>query len=128
MILIIIIFLFRHKSTFKCEVGIQHHNFVLASQLAQEHGCGSRDYCALLVDEMMITSGIVYSVNQQKVFGLCEVAPHGIKNEIYQDFYEMKPDNNSKCDNPRTMSYFTDTAKKLVGHSATGLTQVLHIK
>lgn len=96
----------------------------MASQLSQEYGFDSRDYCALLVDEMMITSGIVYSVTHQKVFGLCEIAPHGIKTEIYQDFYDMKSDGSTKCDNPQAMSYFTDTAKKLVGHSATGLTQV----
>ena len=74
----------------------------------------------------MITNGIVYSVSQQKVFGLSDTKPHGMKSEIYQDFYDMKPDDN-KENNPNKMSYFTDTANKLPGHTATGLTQVIEI-
>ena len=30
------------------------------------------------------------------MFGLAEIAPHGIKNEIYQDFYDMKSDDAKK--------------------------------
>ena len=57
------------------------------------------------------------------MFGLAEIAPHGIKNEIYQDFYDMKSDD-AKKENMSNMNYFNQTSQKLKGHTATGLTQV----
>ena len=72
---------------------------------------------------MIITNGIVYSVSQQKVFGLAELPRHAIKSEIYQNFYEMDSDT-PKDDNISEFSYFNETANKLSGHSSTGLTQV----
>ena len=72
---------------------------------------------------MMITNGIMYSVTRKKVFGLAEISTHRIKNEIYQDFYEMKSENNQE-EKLTNMKYFDDTSKKLKGHTATGLTQV----
>lgn len=107
----------------KSEVGIQHVSFLLAMKKAKEYGFGSRDHCALLIDEMIITNGIVYSVTHSKVFGLSEIEPHGVKSEIYHDFYGMESDGNKK-ENPSSMSYFTETSKKLEGHTAKGLTQV----
>lgn len=76
------------------------------------------------MDEMIITNGIVYSVTQQKVFGLAELPRHAIKNEIYQNFYGMDSDTPHK-DNISDFSYFNETATKLSGHTATGLTQVI---
>jgi hypothetical protein len=111
----------------KSEGGIQHVSFLLAMKKAKEYGCGSRDHCALLIDEMIITNGIVYSVTHSKVFGLSEVAPHGIKSEIYHDFYGMESDGDNN-ENPTNMSYFTETSKKLEGHTAKGLTQVKNRK
>ena len=78
------------------------------------------------MDEMMITNGIVYSVSQQKVYGLAELPPHGINTEIYNDFYGMSSDMPNSEDLSR-MTYFDETSKKLTGHSATGLTQVRHL-
>ena len=75
------------------------------------------------MDEMIITNGIVYSVSQQKVFGLAELPRHAIKNKIYQNFYGMDSEIPNK-DNISNLSYFNETANKLSGHSATGLTQV----
>ena len=74
------------------EVGIQWNNLSLASKAATDIGPHSKDYCALLMDEMIITNGIVYSVSQQKVYGLSELPCHTIKNQIYQDFYQMDSD------------------------------------
>lgn len=71
----------------------------------------------------MITNGIVYSVSQQKVYGLAELPSHGINKEIYHDFYEMSSDK-PKSEDLSRMTYFDETSKKLTGHSATGLTQV----
>ena len=82
-----------------------------------------KEHTALLIDEMMITNGIMYSVTRKKVFGLAEIATHRIKNEIYQDFYEMKSES-SQEEKLTNMTYFDDTSKKLKGHTATGLTQV----
>ena len=76
------------------------------------------------MDEMIITNGTVYSVTQQKVFGLAELPRHAIKNEIYQNFYGMDSDTPHK-DNISDFSYFNETATKLSGHTATGLTQVI---
>ena len=76
------------------------------------------------MDEMIITNGIVYSVSQQKVFGLAELPRHAIKNEIYQNFYGMDSDTPRK-DNISEFSYFNETANKMSGHTATGLTQVI---
>lgn len=90
---------------------------ILASKSATAQGPQSHDYCGLLIDEMIITNGIVYSVTQQKVFGLAELQCHDIKREIYQ-----------KIDNVSEHSYFKDTDDKLSGHTATGLTQVKIIK
>jgi hypothetical protein len=56
-----------------CEPGIQWDNLILASKSASGAGPGSSDHCALLMNEMIITSGIVYSVSQQKVYGLIGV-------------------------------------------------------
>ena len=72
----------------------------------------------------MITNGIMYSISRNRVFGLAEVAAHGIKAEIYTDFYGMKSDSPQE-ENLSNMKYFENTAEKLKGHSATGLTQVL---
>ena len=74
----------------------------------------------------MITNGIVYSVSQQKVYGLAELPSHGIINEIYSDFYGMNSDKPQSEDLSR-MTYFDETSKKLSGHSATGLTQVIYV-
>ena len=74
----------------------------------------------------MITNGIVYSVSQQKVYGLAELPSHGIINEIYSDFYGMNSDKPQSEDLSR-MTYFDESSKKLNGHSATGLTQVTYI-
>ena len=79
------------------------------------------------MDEMIITNGIVYSVSQQKVYGLAELPSHGIINEIYSDFYGMNSDKPQSEDLSR-MTYFDESSKKLIGHSATGLTQVTNIK
>jgi hypothetical protein len=116
----------RYRASLCQEIGIQHNNFLLASRLATENvddEVDCRDHCALLFDEMMITNGIVYNVSQQKKIGLSDTKPHEIESEIYQDFYGMKTDSN-KEDNLNRVSYFTDTANKLPGHTATGLTQV----
>jgi hypothetical protein len=75
------------------------------------------------MDEMIITNGIVYSVSQQKVFGLAELPRHSIKNEIYQNFYGMNTETPG-TDNVSEYSYFNETSNKLAGHTATGLTQV----
>lgn len=97
----------------------------MASNSAIKNANGSREHAALLIDEMMITNGIIYSVSRNKVFGLAETASHGIQSEIYQDFYGMKEDNNDN-DNITSTNYFDETSKKLKGYSATGLTQVFH--
>ena len=60
------------------------------------------------------------------MFGLAETASHGIQSEIYQDFYGM-PHDKTESDNISSTNYFDETSKKLKGHSATGLTQVLHV-
>ena len=73
----------------------------------------------------MITNEIVYSVSQQKVYGLAELPPHGINTEIYNDFYGMSSDMSNSEELSR-MAYFDETSKKPTGHSATGLTQVGH--
>ena len=96
---------------------------LLASWSGGSNGHLSKEHTALLIDEMMITNGIMYSVTRKKVFGLAEIAKHRIKNEIYQDFYEMKSEN-SQEEKLTIMTYFDDTSKKLKGHTATGLTQV----
>ena len=57
------------------------------------------------------------------MFGLAEIPSHGIKVEIYSDFYGMSCES-PKNENLSNMNYFDDTAEKLKGHSATGLTQV----
>ena len=105
------------------EVGIQWTNLTLASKSASTAGPNSRDHCALLMDEMLITNGIVYSVSQQKVYGLAELDVHNIKKEIYHDFFKMETTGEVK-DDLSTMAYFSETADKLTGHVATGLTQV----
>ena len=71
----------------------------------------------------MITNGIMYSVSRNRVFDLAEIPSHGIKVEIHNDFYGMSCES-SKNENLNNMNYFDDTAEKLKGHSATGLTQV----
>lgn len=96
---------------------------LLASQSAGCNGNLNKEHSALLIDEMMITNGIMYSVTRNKVFGLAEIASHRIKNEIYQDFYNMKSENTQQ-ENMTKMTFFDDTSKKLKGHTATGLTQV----
>ena len=78
------------------------------------------------MDEMMITNGIVYSVSQQKVYGLAELPSHGINNEIYHDFHQMRSDKPKSQDLSR-MTYFDETSIKLNCHSATGLTQVRYL-
>lgn len=75
------------------------------------------------MDEMIITNGIVYSVSQQKVYGLAELPSQGINREIYHDFYGMDCEK-TKAEDLSKMSYFDETLTKLSGHSATGLTQV----
>lgn len=105
------------------EVGIQWNNLAFASKAASEGGFNSRDHCALLMDEMIITNGIIYSVSQQKIYGLSELPSHAIKSQIYQEFYEMSSEE-SKIDNINETQYFDATASKLAGHAATGLTQV----
>ena len=104
-------------------MGIQWNNIAFASKAASESGPNSRDHCALLMDEMIITNGIVYSVSQQKVYGLAELACHGIKNQIYQDFYKMDSID-SEMEEISGNKYLETTTAKLSGHSATGLTQV----
>jgi hypothetical protein len=95
----------------------------MASRTATSDGKLSKEHSALLIDEMIITNGIIYSVTRSKVFGLAEIAPHGIKCEIYQDFYDMKSDDAQK-EKMSDMNYFDQTSQKLKGHTATGLTQV----
>jgi hypothetical protein len=56
--------------------GIQWDNLILAFKSASGAGPGRRDHCALLMDGMIITNEIVYSVSQQKVYGLSELARH----------------------------------------------------
>ena len=97
----------------------------MASKRALEEGHLIKEHAALLIDEMMITNGIIYSVTRNKVFGLAEIASHGIKSEIYQDFYGMQSEKVHE-EKMTSMTYFDETAKKLQGHKATGLTQVLH--
>lgn len=97
----------------------------MASNSAIKNANGSREHAALLIDEMMITNGIICSVSRNKVFGLAETASHRIQYETYQDFYGMKEDNNDN-DNITSTNYFDETSKKLKGYSATGLTQVFH--
>ena len=104
---------------------MQLNNLLLASNSAIKNGNGSREHSALLIDEMMITNGIIYSVSRNKVFGLAETASHGIQSEIYQDFYGMQ-DDKIESDNISSTNYFDETSKKLKGHLATGLTQVFH--
>ena len=96
----------------------------MASRSAGQNGNMSKEHSALLIDEMMITNGIMYSVTRNKVFGLAEISTHGIKNEIYQDFYGMNS-NELKQEKMTNMKYFDETAQKLKGHTATGLTQVM---
>ena len=95
----------------------------MASRSAGENGNMSREHSALLI-EMMITNGIMYSVTRNKVFGLAEISTHGIKNEIYQDFYGMNS-NELKQEKMTNMNYYDETSQKLKGHAATGLTQVI---
>ena len=116
-------FRFRHKASLKCEVGVQWTNIILASEEALTSGNSGKDCCALLMDEMIITNGIVYSVSQQKVYGLAELPSHGINREIYHDFYGMDCEK-VKSEDLSKMAYFDETLTKLSGHSATGLTQV----
>ena len=59
----------RHKSLLTCEVGVQWINLILASKQAKENNIIYKDYCALLMDEMIITNGIMYSVSEEKVYG-----------------------------------------------------------
>ena len=99
------------------------NKLLLASRSGGSDRHLSKEHTALLIDEMMITNGIMYSVTRKKVFGLAEIATHRIKNEIYQDFYEMKSDN-SQQESLNNMTYFDNTSKKLKSHTATGLTQV----
>jgi 3-dehydroquinate dehydratase len=106
-----------------CEPGIQWDNLIFASKSASGSGSGSRDHCALLMDEMIITSGIVYSVSQQEVYDLSELTGHNIKTVIYHDFHKMDSQDETNEDLSK-MSYFNHTAEKLEGHKATGLTQV----
>jgi hypothetical protein len=106
-----------------CDHGIQWNNLMFASKSASVAGSASRDHCALLMDEMIITNGIVYSVSQQKVYGLSELSGHNIKTEIYHDFYKMDSNGQTKEDLSK-VSYFNDTAEKMEGYKATGLTQV----
>ena len=96
----------------------------MASRSAGQNGNMSKEHSALLIDEMMITNGIMYSVTRNKVFGLAEISTHGIKNEIYQDFYGMNS-NELQQEKMTNMKYFDETAQKLKGHTATGLTQVM---
>lgn len=117
----------RQKALLKSEVGVQWVNLILASEEAHKSGINSKKYCALLMDEMIITNGIVYSVSQQKVYGLAELPAHGINREIYHDFYGMNSDKTNEEDLSK-MSYFDDTLKKLSGYSATGLTQVSNLR
>ena len=112
---------FRYKSSLNCDVGVQWNNILFATNAAA--GGNTRNNCALLIDEMIITNGIVYSVSQQKVFGLAELGSHEIKKKIYQNFYGMDPDNQKEDD----FGDFTKTAEKLSGNTATGLTQVSEI-
>ena len=58
-------------------MGVQWYNILFATSAAA--GENIRNNCALLIDEMIITNGIVYSVSQQKVFGLAELGSHEIK-------------------------------------------------
>ena len=106
-----------------CEVGVQWKNLIFASKQAREDKIMNKDYCALLMDEMIITNGIIYSVSQQKVYGLAELPSHGIIKEIYHDFYGMSC-NEVVGEDMSRMTYFDETSKKLSGHTATGLTQV----
>lgn len=106
-----------------CEVGVQWKNLILASKQAKENNIMYKDYCALLMDEMIITNGIMYSVSKQKVYGLAELPNHGINNEIYHDFYGMNC-NQVVAEDMSRMTYFDETSQKLSGHTATGLTQV----
>jgi hypothetical protein len=71
----------------------------------------------------VITGGVIYSVTRNKVFGLAEVSGHDIQTEIYQDFYGMKSDI-VVPEKMTSMNDFDQTAKKMKGHTATGLTQV----
>ena len=90
---------------------------ILAAKSAIMNTDGSREHCALLMDEMMITNGIMYSISRNRVFGLAEIAAHGIKTEIYTEFYGMKYDS-PHSENLSNMKYFDNTAEKLKGHSA----------
>ena len=53
---------------------------LLASQSAGSNGNLNKEHSALLIDEMMITNGIMYSVTRNKVLGLAEMTPRRIKN------------------------------------------------
>jgi hypothetical protein len=55
---------------------------LLASKSAKDDNRKDKDNCALHIDEMIITNGMVYSVAQQKVYGLAELLCHAVKNEI----------------------------------------------
>ena len=110
-----------------CEVGVQWKILILASKQAKEDDVRNKDYCALLMDEMIITNGIMYSVSQQKVYGLAEMPSHGINNEIYHDFYRMNC-NETVVEDMSRMTYFDETSNKLSGHTATGLTQVFILR
>lgn len=98
-------------------------NLILASQEAFTSDNSGKDCCALLMDEMIITNGIVYSASQQKVYGLAEIPSHGINREIYHAFYGMDCEK-VKSEDLSKMTYFDETLSKLSGYSATGLTQV----
>ena len=107
---------------------MQWTNLILASQEAltsdnSGKDNSGKDCCALLMDEMIITNGIVYSVSQQKVYGSAELPSHGINREIYHDFYGMDCEK-VKSEDLSKMAYFDKTLTKLSGYSATGLTQV----
>ena len=54
----------------------------------------------------------MYFVSRNKVFGLAEVAAHGIKAEIYTDLYGMKSDSPEE-ENLSNMKCFENTAEKL---------------
>ena len=62
---------------------------ILESKLADSDPAYERNICGLLIDEMIINNGIIYSFTHHKVFGLSDVPAHRIKQHLFCDFNEM---------------------------------------
>ena len=95
----------------------------MASNLAGSDPAYERNFCGLLMDEMIIVNGIIYSVTHQKVYGLSDLPAHRIKQHLFCDFNQMDT-TISNTEDIADHQYFKKTEKKLDGNKASGFTQV----